>query len=199
MHVDRGGYVGIARVGRDEVNVALVVPQRRAHEIKGDTRGFLQRWISGHAHLAPRFHGATMNGGVATTGPFARRARRPWASGVALTGDAADFFDPFTGEGIYTALRGGELLAAHLVRYCSATQRDEELEQYAAARRAEFGGKLVVERIVGLAVGFPPLINHAAAVLARRKDMADLLVGVTGDFVPASEVLRARYLMGLLL
>jgi hypothetical protein len=55
-----------------------------------------------------------------------------------------------------------------------------------------------VERLIGAAVAWPPLINHAARVLSRRKDMADLLVGVAGDFVPAGEVLRPRYLLRLL-
>ena len=31
--------------------------------------------------------------------------------GVALVGDATGFYDPFTGEGLYTALRSAELLA----------------------------------------------------------------------------------------
>ena len=46
------------------------------------------------------------------TGPFAVQACRVIGAGRMLVGDAADFFDPFTGEGIYTALRGAELAAA---------------------------------------------------------------------------------------
>ena len=38
-------------------------------------------------------------------------------------------------------------------------------------------------------------MNSARATLAARKDMADLLVGVTGDFVPAREVMRPGYLL----
>jgi menaquinone-9 beta-reductase len=41
-------------------------------------------------------------------------------------------------------------------------------------------------------------MNRAATILSRRRDMADLLVGVVGDFVPAREVLRPRYLLNLL-
>jgi flavin-dependent dehydrogenase len=199
MHVEPGGYLGIARVGQREANVALVVQRRLARNMRGDLKGFLESWIAASPHLATRFKSARAVGEVLATGPFARRARRTWAPGVALAGDAADFFDPFTGEGIYTALRGGELLASHLIRYCSGSLRDEELKRYAQARRVEFGGKLLVERLVGLAVGFPPLINRAAAVLSKRKDMADLLVGVTGDFVPPREVLRPRFLLGFLI
>jgi flavin-dependent dehydrogenase len=123
--------------------------------------------------------------------------------GAALVGDAADFFDPFTGEGIYTALRGGELLAGYVAQSMVERQRDrsgdEALREYDAARRREFSGKWKVERLVGAAVAFPALINRAAAVLSRRRDMADLLVGVVGDFVPAREVLSAGYLLRLML
>jgi hypothetical protein len=56
-----------------------------------------------------------------------------------------------------------------------------------------------VERLIGLAVGAPALMNHAARVLARRRDLADLLVGVTGDFVPAGAVLHPRFLLPLLI
>jgi flavin-dependent dehydrogenase len=122
------------------------------------------------------------------------------ADGAALVGDAADFFDPFTGEGIYAALRGGELLApfARAALAAGGAAADGALREYDRARRREFGGKWAVERLIGAAVAFPPLMNHAARVLSRRRDMADLLVGVTGDFVPAREVLRAGYLLRLL-
>jgi hypothetical protein len=40
-------------------------------------------------------------------------------------------------------------------------------------------------------------MNRAARGLAARRDLADLLVGVTGDFVPAREVLRPAFLLQL--
>jgi flavin-dependent dehydrogenase len=137
---------------------------------------------------------------VRATGPFASHARRAWAPGVALVGDAADFFDPFTGEGIYAALRGGELLAGFALEALRAPTThvaNRVLAAYDRARRTEFAGKWTVEKLIGAVVGSPVLMNRAARVLAARRDMADLLVGVTGDFVPAREVLRPGYLFTL--
>jgi flavin-dependent dehydrogenase len=116
-------------------------------------------------------------------------------------GDAADFFDPFTGEGMYAALRGGELLAPFIVEALrgggSARDEDRALSGYERARRREFGGKWKLERIVGMAIAYPYFLNNAAKALARRKDMADLLVGVAGDFIPTSLVLNPRFLFNL--
>jgi flavin-dependent dehydrogenase len=137
---------------------------------------------------------------VQVTGPFASHAWRSWAPGAALVGDAADFFDPFTGEGIYAGLRGGELLAPFALRAlgaASSREADRELARYHRARRAEFGGKWIVERLIGAAIGYAPAMNYFSRTLESRKDMADLLVGVTGDFVPAREVLRPGYIMNL--
>jgi geranylgeranyl reductase family protein len=201
MHVERDGYVGLADVGNGETNVALVVTARAARLIGGDPAGFLTAWIARRPHLAPRFADAERVSDVCATGPFAQHARRAWAPGAALVGDAADFFDPFTGEGIYAALRGGELLLPYAVEAARATttrQADIALEAYERCRRHEFMGKWIVERIVGAATAYPAVMNRAARTLARRRDMADLFVGVTGDFVPAREVLRPSYLLRLL-
>lgn len=201
MHVERDGYLGIAHVGDGVANVAVVVPARRAgRAIAGRAEAFVEEWIAARPQLAPRFAGAERVSPVRATGPFASRARRAWAPGAALVGDAADFFDPFTGEGIYTALRGGELLAEHVAHALSGPREtDRALAAYDRRRRALFGGKWTVERLIALAVASPPLLNHAARALARRPDMADLLVGVVGDFVPAREVLRMGFLARLLL
>ena len=195
MHVERDGYVGIADVGNGLTTVALVVPASRSRELSGDRAGFVDRWLRSHPHLAKRFDGAARATPVVATGPFASRARRACSPGAALVGDAADFFDPFTGEGIYAALRGGELLASRLIDASpdDARRIDAALGDYDAARRREFGGKWIVERVIGAVVASPPLIARAARRLARRKDLADLLIGVTGDFVPAREVVRLGY------
>jgi flavin-dependent dehydrogenase len=201
MHVERDvGYVGLAAVDAGLTNVAMVVPARYARLVSADRTAFFERWLAERPQLAPRVRGARRVSPVLATGPFASHARRAWAPGAALVGDAADFFDPFTGEGIYAALRGGELLAPFARAALGAETRrdaDDALAAYERARRAEFRGKWIVERLISSAVGFAPAINHFARTLESRKDMADLLVGVTGDFVPAREVLRPSYLLNL--
>jgi menaquinone-9 beta-reductase len=199
MHVERDGYVGIAPVDAGLVNVAVVIPASRAAAIRGDLSGFMDAWIAKRPHLAPRFARAAREGSVVATGPFNVRARRAWAPGALLVGDAADFFDPFTGEGIYAALRGGQMAAAAVRRVLERPASDEALREYERTRRAEFGGKWLVERLVGTAVAVPALIERAVDALSRRKDLADLFVGVTGDFVPAREVLRPSFLLAVLI
>lgn len=201
MHVEKDGYVGLADVGHGETNVALVIPKSMARDAAGDSGAFMTSWLARHAQLAPRFVNATRVGKVLVTGPFASHARRGYAPGVALVGDAADFFDPFTGEGIYAALRGGELLgsfAADAIRAASPRAALDALKAYDVARVAEFRNKWIVERTIGAAVASPLLMNHAARVLGSRRDLADLLIGVTGDFVPAAAVLRPSFLLNFL-
>jgi 2-polyprenyl-6-methoxyphenol hydroxylase-like FAD-dependent oxidoreductase len=201
MHVDAGGYLGLADVGHGMTNVAVVVPAATARDMAGDPGAFLARWIAARGHLARRFAHAERLTAPRATGPFNVRARRAWHPGCALVGDAADFFDPFTGEGIYAALRGGELLTGYAfeaARATSGARQDTALAAWDRALRDTFRGKRLVERLVGTAVAFPAVLDRAAGVLSARRDMADLLVGVTGDFVPPREVLRPRFLARLL-
>jgi menaquinone-9 beta-reductase len=202
MHVERDGYLGLADVGHGETNVTLVVPAHRARGAGADRAAFLDAWIERHEHLALRLRDAQRTSPVRATGPFAYHARRAWTPGAVLVGDAADFFDPFTGEGIYAALRGAELLTPYLVaasRSASDHEMDVALAAYDRCRREEFRGKWMVERIIAAAVASPLIFERIVRTLARHRDMADLLVGVTGDFVPATEVLRARFVARLLL
>jgi menaquinone-9 beta-reductase len=200
MHVDRDGYVGLASVDSGLVNVAVVIPTTLARFAAADPAAFVENWVHRQRQLAPRFTHARRVSNVIGTGPFGWRTKRAWAPGAALVGDAADFFDPFTGEGIYAALRGAELLGPYAHAVCAArASRDERdaLEAYDRCRRDNFGGKWMVERLVGLTVGWAPLMNRAARGLASRRDLADTLVGVTGDVVPAASVLRPSYALAL--
>jgi geranylgeranyl reductase family protein len=199
MHVDYGGYFGIVDVGGGIMNVAVVVPMS---QVRGMTEGrteLFESWIAARPYLAERFAQAERLTPVTATGPFASVSRRPWAAGAALVGDAADFFDPFTGEGIYAALHGGEILAPFLAEALKrpVSQESTVLGGYEAARKREFGGKWKLERIVGMAIAYPYFLNNAARALARRKEMADLLVGVAGDFIPTNQVLNPRFLFNL--
>lgn len=206
MHVERDGYCGLADVGLGESNLALVVPAGRGRELAGDAAGFLDRWVAARPQLAPRYRDAERVGPTLATGPFASSARRAWAPGAALVGDAASYFDPFTGEGIHAALRGAELLAPFALDALDALtapggtpghrqrRSASALRAYGRARWREFAGKWTVERAIAAVVAHPALMDRAAASLSRRRDLADRLVGVTGGLLPAGTVLRAGYL-----
>jgi flavin-dependent dehydrogenase len=200
MHVFEGGYAGFAPVGDGLTNVAVVIPTRFSREMGNDRDVIMHQLLAGQPRIAARLQAAEPATPARAVGPFNWRARTAWTPGVALVGDAADFFDPFTGEGIYAAMRGAELLTPYAWEAARAPGErvsDVALAAYDRCRRREFGGKWMVERAIATAIASPMLINRAARALARRPDLAHTLVGVTGDFIPASEVLSPRYVLGL--
>ncbi len=201
MHVGRQGYVGLNPIGGGRTNVALVVPADRGGEARGRTESFLLETLRAFPGLHERVVAGALARRVLATGPFAAWSGRVTVDGAALVGDAADFFDPFTGEGIYSALRGAELLAeaaaAALERPGPVTAAG--LAGYRRARRRAFAGKWAVERLIGYGMLFPALFDRAVARLGRRAGMADTLIGVTGDFVPACRVLNPLFLARMIL
>ncbi len=193
MHVGRPGYVGLGPIGNGVTTVALVVPLAEAR--RGE-RFFAE--LNRFPGVAGRFDARHIVRRVLATGPFARWSRRPVASGggALLVGDAADFFDPFTGQGIYSALRGAELAASAIL---DTLTTGASLRQYARARRREFTGKWLLERLIGIAVGWPALIERVVGRMIRRPELADLLVRATGNCIPARAVLTPGVLAGLVL
>ena len=196
MFVGPARYAGFNPLPNARMNVALVVPAAAAREARGDAERFFLAGLRRFPALAHRLDGARVVRQVLATGPFAARSRSVVADGIALVGDAADFFDPFTGEGVCSALRGAELLApvvsgALADRGPVAASR---LAPYRSARRRAFAGKWIVERLIGTAMAFPTLFDRAVARIERR-GLAHTLVGVTGEFLPARAVLNPSFLL----
>ena len=201
MHVGDDGYVGLNRIGADLYNVALVVPQRRAAGARGDATGFFFAALEGFPGVRGRIDPARLEREVLVTGPFASRAGRVTTAGALVVGDAADFFDPFTGQGIYSALRGAEMAADTA---CGALERPgllsaSALAPYRQLRRQAFAGKWAVERLIGYGMYLPSMFDRAVGRLGRHPEMAHTLIGVTGDFVPAGRVLNPRFLTRMML
>ena len=200
MHVGGKGYVGLNAIGGGVTNVALVVPQRRAALAAGRVEAYFMEEIDRFPAVRGRVQAQRIVREVLVTGPFAARARRVTAPGALLVGDAADFFDPFTGEGICAALTGADLVAQVLgnTRGDDAAV-DRALAEYRRARRRRFAGKWAVERLIGYSMMVPGLFDHAVARIGRRRGMADTLVGVTGAVLPARAVLNPLFLARMVL
>ena len=201
LHVSDRGYVGLGPVGGGITTVALVLPLRQVRASGGDYRREFFAELERFPGLAGRFDPRRLVRQVLATGPFAQWARTAVVPGALLVGDAADFFDPFTGQGIHSAMRGAELAAQALVPVLATSRGPvavEALRPYARARRRTFRGKWLLERLIGLGVGSPALTNRVVSRLAQRPELADLLVGATGNIVPAARVLAAGVLARLL-
>jgi flavin-dependent dehydrogenase len=197
MHVGSSGYVGLAPVGDGLTNVAAVVDLDR-NTPQGPPPKWFRKVLWQYPAVSERLANASFETPVRTVGPFARWVTRASADRALLVGDAADFYDPFTGEGIYAALRGAELAAAEAAVGLEADRLDSaDLAAYDRARRRVFGGKWVVERLASWALAHPRVFDHLTDRLAARQKLADLLVGVAGDFVPPSAVLRPSFVWQL--
>jgi len=202
LHVSDRGYVGLGAVGGGITTVALVLPRRVVRARARDYRTEFFAELTRFPGLAGRFDPRRLVREVLTTGPFAQWASVAAVPGALLVGDAADFFDPFTGQGIHTALRGAELVAESLIPGLTDPGRKPGApgisRAYASARRRAFRGKWLLERLIGLGVGSPALTDRVVGRLARRPDLADLVVSATGNIVPAGRVLAPSVLARLL-
>ncbi|MBI4169908.1 MAG: NAD(P)/FAD-dependent oxidoreductase [Acidobacteria bacterium] len=203
MIVTSYGYCGINPLPGGLANVCVVVdPAAMRRPIPGGARlrDFFQERIADHPLTRRRMARAEPAGSLRATGPMACRAARSVADGVLLVGDAAGFYDPFTGEGIAMALRGTEMAAEVLLEALSRGDLGARaLEPYETGRRAAFGPRLRLDRVLQGVLARPRLADWVARRLRRDQDLADLLARVTGDMEDAAALFRPRFLARLLL
>jgi flavin-dependent dehydrogenase len=130
-------------------------------------------------------------------GPLALEARGVSAPGAVLVGDAAGFYDPFTGEGVTLALRSAEI-AAEVASRALRRGMTSDLTEYDRRRGAATRDKFRLNRLLQFVVERPRLSNAVAARLSRRQELADQLVGIAGDFIPARSAIGPRFFWSLL-
>ena len=201
MHVGGGGYCGVAPLSPAVANVAFVLDAGELAPAAGDLERFYRealrrRW----PRLAERLESARLLEPPRAIGPLALECRAVSAPGAVLVGDAAGFYDPFTGEGVTLALRTAELAAESLwpALARASTAPAERVLAYERARAAATRDKFRFNRLLQVAVGWPAAANAMARRLARRPELADRLVSIAGDFVPARAAFAPGFLWDLL-
>lgn len=185
IFVDPPDYAILNPVSEDRANLSLVVPLAHAAAYSDRLDRFFAARVKQIPRVAARLAGAEQVEPVRAMGPLAYRVAPPRQGGVLLVGDAAGFYDPFTGEGIFAALRGAELAAETVSRAIrSGDVSARALAAYERLRHHAFRDKERVVRALGFVIRRRLLANVIARFLARRQDRLDTLMGVIGDFVP---------------
>jgi flavin-dependent dehydrogenase len=199
MHVGPAGYCGLAPQEDGRVNAAMVVDQTRFEARGCSVKQFFDNELRTYPKLRERAVRAERVTPVRGVGPLARRVRGVSGAGYLLVGDAAGFFDPFTGEGIVDALRGGELAAdAIAVALEAGDPSATSLARYDRARAEAFARKRRAAWLVQGFVRAPRLMDYAIERIGARAEARSTLTGVFGDYRDAGIVLSPRFLWSTL-
>ncbi|MCI0525865.1 MAG: NAD(P)/FAD-dependent oxidoreductase [Nitrospira sp.] len=177
MHVNPPGYCGIAPVGEDLVNVSLVVDLEIVRSNPGDLSDYFLKSIFNNRLIKEKLSGGRMSKKLKGVGPLAFKAKRCSWGGALLVGDSAGFIDPFTGEGIYHALRSGELAAEIIHEAFKINNMTKEfLQKYDHLRIQEFRRKFRICHVLQPIIYRPWLANLVAQSMARDSILKDWLV-----------------------
>ena len=176
IHQFVGGYAGVVRIDENTVNICFTVRQ----SLLGKAVSFeslRERFLSRNPFLNDLLIGCQPASELRSVWPVYFRARRCFGAGFLLVGDAARVTEPVTGEGIYLALRSGQLAAATM----AAALREGNLSlvrlsEYDRACRAEFGARLRLNSLIRVLMYRPKLLSLAIRLLSRRKRLLESLV-----------------------
>jgi flavin-dependent dehydrogenase len=199
MHVAGDVCLGIAPVESSAdplCNVTVVLTQ---DSVPGTTAPAMMRAALNRFPARDLSHLIDPDETILASGPFDWPTRGVVFGNVALVGDAAGYYDPFTGQGIYQAMAGAELLAAAIIEALrTPLQMDAALARYAKAHARLIRPARTVQQTIEFVCRHERLSRPVFRALHRSPDVAARLVGVTGDVLPASTLHSPALLARLL-
>ena len=136
------GYSGQAPVNETQLNLCLVGTP--------PTISKLRHWAERQFQLAA-------DQGWRTITPLTRSPVPAAHENLFFIGDAARLVEPFTGEGIYYALRSGELAANAIAKIVRGDDRNSALREFGRAYAQMYRGRLWINRLARAAVLRPHL------------------------------------------
>jgi geranylgeranyl reductase family protein len=138
----REGYSGQASVNETQLNLCLVGTP--------PTISKLRRWAERQFQLPADQSWRTIT-------PLTRSPVPSAHENLFFIGDAACVVEPFTGEGIYYALRSGELAAKAVAKILRGDDRNSALREFGSAYAQMYRGRLWINRLAREAVVRPQL------------------------------------------
>jgi flavin-dependent dehydrogenase len=142
------GYSGQAPVNEAELNLCLVGTP--------PTISRLRQWAERHFEISTEQAWRTIT-------PLTRSHVPCAHENLFFIGDAACVVEPFTGEGIYYALRSGELAANAIAKIIHGENRQLAFREFSRACAKMYRGRLWINRLARAAVLRP----HVGSLFVR--------------------------------
>ncbi len=187
MHVGRGLYIGLAPTPGGELNVGMALPMTPV----GPAAARFEAAVASLPAVARRLRGSRRVAPIRGASPIGHRVTRSSGPGWMLVGDAAGFVDPFTGEGIFRALRSARAAAA-------ALRSPDPAAAYRDARRRAFASKDALTWVVQAMLAAPPVLRYGVRRLASREAARLRFASALGDCRPALDALSPLALFEVL-
>ena len=176
IHQFAGGYAGLARIDESTINLGFAV--RRS--LLGRSVSFArlrEQFLNRNPFLDGLLSASEPMGDLRSVWPVYFGPRTCFGDGFLLVGDAARVTEPVTGEGIFFALRSGQLAAATI----AGALRDGDaslarFSQYDGVCRTEFGARFRLNSLIRGLMYRPRLLSLAIRTLSRRPWLLDSLV-----------------------
>ncbi len=190
MYVADEGYYARNPLGPTSVNSMLVLPKPARVE---DADAAVAAITDG----ARRFAREKMSKRVAI-GPLAYRADTVMRGRVLLTGDAAQFLDPFIGQGVTTALRLSDPAARAVHDLLAGREAERVGREYRSAWRAIVAPRRALGALVRTMVRVGWVRRRSLRNLRRDPALAQAMLSAVSDLVPARKALTSANLLRLL-
>ncbi len=171
-------------------NVNIVVPQSEAPLMAGRRQAYFEdRLRRSFPAVWDEVQTSAQVGPLRSIGCFGHHTAHASGEGAVLVGDAATFIHPFTGEGVYFALRGAQLAADAI---SAALERGDVsrdgLRAYERARHQELLPRYRLCDFVQRVVHSPAGLGWAAERLRRSAPLTETLLRAVGDLARPADL-----------
>jgi flavin-dependent dehydrogenase len=163
-----GGYAGALRLDHDMINLAFTV--ERSCLGAAAFQGLRKRYLDGNAALRDLLSRAEPCSQLRSVWPVRFPARRRYGQDFVLVGDAAQATEPVTGEGVYFALKSGQLAAESIaVGLQKPNSLGLELARYDSACQRAFSKRARLNACLRLLINHPSLLGSAVSLLGGHQ------------------------------
>ncbi len=180
LHFFPGGYCGLNKVEGDEINLCALVEQRRAMQFANDWGGLLGSAAAHNPGLHDRLKTLHRVSSFLVTSPIILGEQKQVTGETLRVGDAAGFLDPFSGDGISTAIRSAVMAARCLDSFLRGKASPvTALRRYQKAFDSEFHRRFVFARMIRRLLPWSPLVPLIASLQSKSPRLGQWLVRQT--------------------